>query len=314
MQDAVEGGPVVGGTAAQSPARPDPTDPVLGALLRLCWFPERDHLDVAVSGGADSLCLLALAMATGAAVTAHHVDHGTRPGGHTEADSVAEVCRAWGTGFVAHRVEVPAGPNLEERWRDARRAVLPEGCLTGHTADDQAETLLLRLMRGTGPAGMAAMEPATHPILALRRTDTEMLCSHLGLVVFEDPTNSSGRFARNRVRHEVLPLLSEIAGRDVVPLLTRTAELAGAQREFIAEVVGAVDPTDSAAVGALSEHLAAEVLRSWWTTATDGLPPPDRAALRRMLQVVNHDATRCDVASGWVLARTAGRLRLVRGS
>ncbi len=301
--------PGSGGSEAL-PTTPESSDPLVGALLQRCRFPAGRALDVAVSGGADSVALLALAVASGADVTAHHVDHGTRPGGTAEAERVRGLCAHWGTAFRAHAVEVDAGPNLEARWREARRGVLPPGCLTGHTADDQAETLVLRLLRGTGPHGLAAMSPDTHPILDLRRSETESLCEHLGVGVFRDPTNDSPEFARNRVRREVLPLLSDISGRDVVPLLVRTAQLAARQRELLAELADGVDPTDCAALRELPRELAVEVIRGWWISRTGGLPPPDRDGLERMMAVVNGTTRSCQVTAGWTLARTAGSLRL----
>ncbi len=289
---------------------PEASDPLVAALLERCTFPAGATLDVAVSGGADSVALLALAVATGADVVAHHVDHGTRPGSAAESDAVALLCEAWRAGFVAHAVSVEPGSNLESRWREARRGVLPEGCLTGHTADDQAETVLLRLMRGTGPSGLAAMSPATHPMLRLRRADTEELCAHLGVEPLEDPSNRSPDFARNRVRHEVVPLLAQIAGRDVVPLLARTAELAADQRVALAVLLSGIDPTDCAGLAGMGDEVVVEVLRAWWTRETAGLPPPGRRTLARMLGVVRHEARSCEVAGGWVLARSANRLRL----
>ncbi len=104
--------------------------------------------------------------------------------------------------------------------------MLPADVLTGHTADDQAETVLINLLRGAGASGLAAMRPGpTKPLLALRRAETVALCADLGLDPVIDPSNADRRFLRNRVREEVLPLLCDVAKRDVVPLLLRTGEL-----------------------------------------------------------------------------------------
>lgn len=279
-------------------------------MLSRCRFADADHHDVAVSGGADSLALLALAVATGSAVTAHHVDHGLRPAGNEEAAAVAEACSRWGAAFEAHAVEVLDGPDLEARCRNARMEVLPPGFLTGHTADDQAETVLLRLLRGTGPAGLAAMDLPRHPLLELRRADTEDLCVHLEVTPFVDPTNQSPRFTRNRIRHEVLPLLAEVTGRDVVPLVNRSAELLRAQNAAIGELAAVLDPSDVPALRSVPVPVAMESLRSWWSSQTDGLPPPDRAAMQRMLDVIEGTHRGCEVAAGWRLDRSAGRLRL----
>ena len=140
---------------------------------------------------------------------------------------VATAAARFGAAFRSEKVELAPGPNLEARARAARWAVLPPDAATGHTADDQAETVLLQLMRGGGIDGVAGMRSGhRHPILHVRRAETTELCRHLGLVPIVDPSNDDRRFGRNRVRHEVLPLLTTIAGRDVVNLLVRKAELA----------------------------------------------------------------------------------------
>ncbi len=290
----------------------DLDDPVVVGMLQECHFAQRDHHDVAVSGGADSTALLVLALATGATVRAHHVDHGLRPDGSREAAEVASMCRRWGAEFTSYSLQLSDGPDLEARCRDARMEVLPPGCLMGHTADDQAETVLFRLLRGSGPRGLAAMDTARHPLLGLRRAQTEALCEHLGVTPFEDPTNRSPRFVRNRIRHELLPLLDDVLDRDVVPILARTAELMRAQNEALDSLVQPVDPTDAAAMRSLPEAVMAEALRVWWRDQTDGLPPPDRAAVRRMGDVVAGTSRGAEIAAGWRMDRTAGRLRLTR--
>jgi tRNA(Ile)-lysidine synthase len=265
----------------------------------------------AVSGGADSTALLALAVAAGLRPTAVHVDHGLRPGSEHEAASVQRTARAWGAGFRSERAVVDDGPNLEARARAARHAALGPDALFGHTADDQAETVLLRLLRGTGPAGLAAMRPGRHPILALRRTETHLLCRHLGVAVLEDPSNDDLRFTRNRVRHQVLPVLDDVAGRDVVPLLARLADLAADQADALGDLALGVDPADAPALAAAPRALASEAFRRWWHDRTDGLPPPDGAAVDRVLDVAAGRAVACDVVAGWRVRRSANTLHLV---
>lgn len=290
---------------------PDRGDPVVARLLARCVFPAPGTpVTCAVSGGADSTALLALAVAAGLAVTAVHVDHGLRSGSAEEADRVAALAAAWGAGFRAEQVVVGDGADLESRARDARRAVLPVDALFGHTADDQAETVLLRLIRGTGPSGLAAMRTDTHPILALRRAETETLCEHLGVEPVRDPTNDDARFTRNRVRHEVLPLLSDVADRDVVPLLCRLAVLAAQDAAALDALSVDLDPTDAAALAAAPPAVAAAAWRRWWSDATGSPHPPDRAATDRVLAVAGGAARSCDVVDGWRVCRTRGRLRL----
>ena len=126
-------------------------------LLARCTFPpDLGPVSCAVSGGADSLALLVLARHAGLEATAVHVDHGLRPGSAAEADVVAAAAQRLGAGFRAVQAAVEPGPNLEARARAARYAVLPSDVLTGHTADDQAETVLLNLLRGSGSTGWPA--------------------------------------------------------------------------------------------------------------------------------------------------------------
>jgi tRNA(Ile)-lysidine synthase len=234
------------------------------------------------------LALLVLAAAAGCDVTAVHVDHGLRPGSAAEADLVASVAARFGAAFRATRVVVEAGPNLEARAR--AYAVLPADVCTGHTADDRAETVLLNLLRGGGAPGMASLRPGRrHPILDLRRRETRALCVALGLTPIEDPMNDDPRFARVRVRHELLPLLDDIAGRDVVPLLDRQSDLAVDLVDAVDAIAAMVDPTDAKAVAAAPPGVARWALRCWIRRETEREHPVDAAAIERALQVARRD-------------------------
>jgi tRNA(Ile)-lysidine synthase len=290
-------------------------DALVADLAARCPFPPAGTpVDVAVSGGADSLSLLVLATAgAGCTVTAHHVDHGLRAGSRDEADLVAAAAERFGAAFRAHRVEVAPGPNLEARARAARYAALPEGVLTGHTADDQAETVLLNLLRGAGLDGLAGMAPERRPLLRLRRAETGALCRALGLDVVRDPTNDDLRFRRNRVRHEVLPVLSEVAGRDVVPILARQADLLRDDAALLDALAAGHDATDARALAALAPAVARRVVRRWWRDGGAGGPerhPPDAAAVERVLAVARGEAVGCDVGGGWRVTRSRNRLTL----
>ena len=173
------------------------------------------------------------------------------------------------------------GPNLEARLRRARYDALPDGVLTGHTADDQAETVLLNLLRGAGLDGLSAMSPGpTKPLLALRRHETVGLCDALGLAVATDPTNADPTFRRNRIRHEALPLLADIAQRDPVDVLARTADVLRHDLDLLDELAAEVDPTDARQLAAAHPALASRAVRRW--LAADGYPP-DSAAVERVL-------------------------------
>ena len=244
-----------------------PVDEGFAELLSRCTFPPPGApLSCAVSGGADSLALLVLAVAAGCAVTAIHVDHGLRPGSAAEADVVAAVAERFGAAFERRQVSVTSGPNLEARARAARLEVLPPGAATGHTMDDQAETVLINILRGAATDGMAGMEAGPrHPLLGLRRAETHALCAAVGLVPVSDPTNEDPVFVRNRVRHELLPLCAEVAGRDVVPLLARQAGVLRDESVLLESLASEAvpDPTDVGVVARAPRPLARRALRQW---------------------------------------------------
>lgn len=279
-------------------------------LLARCAFPRA--ATAAVSGGADSTAMLVLAVEAGCEVTAVHVDHGLRPGSASEAEHVAALAERLGVGFRSERVDVGAGPNLEARARDARRSVLPPAAMTGHTADDRAETMLLQLLRGAGAHGLASLAAGpTKPILGLRRVETRAVCTAAGVTWLEDPTNADPAFRRNRVRAEVLPLLDDIAARDVAPLLARTASLLEEDDAFLDALAVAVDPTDAALLASAPPVLARRAVRRWLSSsiATRGYPP-DLATVERVLAVARGDARATDVGGGRRVRRSSGRLVL----
>ena len=291
--------------------RLDVTGPANRSLLARCRFPPAGTpVSCATSGGADSTALVVLAVAAGCTVTAIHVDHGLRPGSGDEAEVVARLCDRLGVAFRAERVGVADGSNLEARARAARYAVLPAGVLTGHTADDRAETMVLNLVRGAGPTGMAGIARSDQrPLLDLRRAETRELCRALELTPVVDPTNADPRFARNRVRHEVLPLLSAIGDRDPVPVLVRQADLFAQLAEAVAHAATAIDPTNAAAVAEAPGALAGAAVQSWLRSCGvgDGAVV-DAGAVERVLAVARKERVATEVAGGWRVARSAGRL------
>jgi tRNA(Ile)-lysidine synthase len=269
----------------------------------------------AVSGGADSLALLVLAVEAGCQATAIHVDHGLRPGSDDEAELVRAAADRLGATFRGVRVAVVPGPNLEARARAARYAALPFDALTGHTADDQAETVLLNVLRGAGIDGLAGMDPRRRPVRRLRRRETRALCDTLGLKPVEDPTNRDSAYRRNRVRHELLPLLGDIAERDVAPILARQADLARDDVALLDELAAALDPCDARALAAAPAPLARRAVRNWLRTGGPGgdeQHPPDAATVDRVLAVARGEAVACELPGRWRVARSRGRLRLDR--
>ena len=317
-----------------TPGRPDQSATTAQALLGRCRFPDpaRAPVDLAVSGGPDSMALMILARYAGLEGSVHHVDHGLRPDSAAEAQAVADAAAAMGFGFVGHRVAVEDGPDLEARARQARYEALPPGVLTGHTMDDQAETVLLNLMRGAALDGMRGMaagpdlppgRPAVRrPLLGLRRSETSELCRLTGVDPVIDPSNDDPRFRRNRVRAELLPLLCDIAQRDVVPVLARQAELVAADVELLEALASAYDPTDVRLLRAAPEPLARRALRRWLRregsaaapapapSSGGGAHPPSAAELTRVMEVVSGARVACEIAGGRRVSRRAGRLSL----
>jgi tRNA(Ile)-lysidine synthase len=126
-----------------------------------------------------------------------------------------------------------------------------------------------------------------------------------------DPTNADPAFRRNRVRHEVLPLLDAVAERDVTPVLARQSALLRDEADLLDRLAAAVDVTDAHALGAAPPPLARRAVRRWVAGATDGYPP-DAAAVERVLAVARGDVKAADLGCGHRVARTAGVLRLER--
>ena len=231
---------------------------------------------VAVSGGADSLAL--------AAATAHEaprlrlhaaavtVDHGLQAGSAQRAEAVALTCRVLGLDPVEiRRVQVGRVGGPEGAARVARYAALDEAdadvVLLGHTLDDQAETVLLGLARGSGARSLSGMREENgryrRPFLGVRRTETRAACRALGLDVWHDPHNADPSYLRVRVRREVLPALESAMGPGVVEALARTGDQlradADALDEWAAKV--AADSPDVEVLAALPPAVRARVLR-----------------------------------------------------
>ena len=252
------------------------------------------------------MALLALATAAGCHVTAVHVDHGLRPGSETEADVVAAAAARFGAEFRAEKVTVAPGANLEARARRARWDVLGPEALTGHTADDQVETMLINRLRGGALTGLGGMRPHRHPLLALRRTETHGLCGDLGLEVVDDPTNRLPVHLRNRVRHELLPQLDQLAGRDLVPVLARQADLWRDDADLLDALAREIDPTDARALASAPTPLARRAVRAWLTVEH----PPDLATVERVLAVARGEAIGCETNDGRRITRHQQRLSL----
>ena len=301
--------------------RLDLAAPVIAALLDRCRFPDTPagrQVDCAVSGGADSTALAILAVAAGFDATLIHVDHGLRARSSDEAEFVQALSAALDCRFRAERVAVTVGPGLEARARRARYAVLPHGVLTGHTLDDQAETIVLNLLRGAGLNGLAGMdttaEQPRRPLLSLRRADTETVCVAAGVTWFTDPSNVDPAFRRNRVRHELMPLLDSIAARDVAAVFARQADLLRDDAALLDHLADQLDPTDARALAAAPVALARRAVRRWLATLDPERHPPNAATVERCMAVARNDAQATDIGDGRRLTRHRQRLTIVGGT
>jgi len=218
-----------------------------------------DGLAAAVSGGADSLALLhamrTLAGPRGWRLAVVTVDHGLRSGSAADAGFVVDHAKALGVDarletlapadLARHRRAGQEGAARAARYQALWRAAGELGCgwlATGHTLDDQAETVLLQLLRGAGPDGLAGMSVRSgrllRPLLGVRRAETRGCCAAVGVDWREDPTNAEPGPLRNRVRQRLLPLLEELRP-GAAGALARTAALAADERDWLDPLVAA---------------------------------------------------------------------------
>lgn len=232
---------------------------------------------VALSGGPDSLALTAVAAGLHP-TTALIVDHRLQPGSAEVAATAQE--QALSLGCVAAQVitvDVGSEGGPEAAARTARYRALDDAregkpVLLGHTLDDQAETVLLGLGRGSGPRSIAGMRPYDppwgRPLLGVRRALTRAVCEALSLQAWQDPHNLDPRYTRVRLRTEVLPLLEDVLGGGVAEALARTAAALREDTDTLdalaadAVAPGAAD-LDVAALATLPDALRRRAIRGW---------------------------------------------------
>ena len=244
-----------------------------------------DAVAVACSGGADSLALAAATVhcagRLGLAVHGLVVDHQLQPGSRAVAQTAAQALRRLGCTAVRVlqiTVDGPGGPEAAARRvrYAALRAAAPAGALVllGHTVDDQAETVLLGLGRGSGPRSVAGMReldpPWGRPLLGVRRAVTAAACAALDLTPWADPHNADPRFRRVRLRTEALPLLEEVLAGGVAQALARTAGQLQEDLDLLDEQAGALlaaarrdTDLEVAALAQAPAALRRRVLRRW---------------------------------------------------
>jgi tRNA(Ile)-lysidine synthase len=255
-------------------------------LKEECGIKRGERILVAVSGGPDSLALLhvlaRLAPKHGFSLTAHGVNHGLRPEAEAELELAQKLAGSLGVPFARTNLQVAAGGNLQARARAARYGALEVArtaagahyIATAHHADDRAETVLLRLLRGAGPRGLAVLPARAgdriRPLLRARRRDVLAHLDRHALTFATDASNHDRRFQRVRVREELLPLLTELSPGIVNHLNHLADTLAlppaaddGAQLATVVTADGAVERLDSVArLGRAQREELARAFRS----------------------------------------------------
>ncbi|NDJ23433.1 tRNA lysidine(34) synthetase TilS [Nostoc sp. B(2019)] len=215
-------------------------------------FKHKQRLLVAVSGGQDSLCLIKLLLDLqpkwGWHLGIAHCDHRWRFDSQANANHVEKLAKTWDISFYLETANQPLNSEATARnWRYQALSAIAKAnnyqfIITGHTASDRAETLLYNLIRGTGADGLQALtwqRPLTagvllvRPLLEITRSQTEQFCQEFQLPVWEDSTNLDLKYARNRIRQELIPYLQENFNPQVESALAQTAELLQAEVEYL---------------------------------------------------------------------------------
>ena len=309
--------------------------PAVAAVRRAvrAALPRSGVVIIACSGGADSLALAAAAAfeAPRAGVNAGlvTVDHGLQPGSEAQARAVAQL--GYDLGFdpvelIRVRVARAGGPEAAARTArygalDRVAAALDADVLLGHTLDDQAETVLLGLGRGSGPRSIAGMRPLDgryrRPFLGVRRTTTHAACAALGLTPWEDPHNVDPAYQRVRLRQEVLPLLDDVLHGGVAEALSRTAALVQEDLDALDELAAAHRPGGELPIAELAQlprAIRTRVLRAWVRVHAAEPLSAERTAELDALITTWHGQGPIDIPGGFEVVRASGRLCMRRRS
>jgi tRNA(Ile)-lysidine synthase len=290
-----------------------------------------DRVLVAVSGGPDSVALLAilhkLAPELGVSLVVAHLNHGLRPEADAEEQFVRELCLSMGLPMESGRAYIlelsrSQGRSVEDMARAVRYSFLDEAAdrvhadriALGHHLHDQAETVLMNLLRGSGPEGLKGMTPVRNrryirPLLHTSRGEIREFLAGEGLSFVVDHSNEDPKYLRNRIRHELLPLLDRQFKTGIERILARTAEITGREDDFMQDQVRLVlseweilDSTlnlclDISKLRALHEALARRIIK----TLLERFSPDDKGVFHSHIQAV------IDLA---LLGKPSGRLHL----
>jgi tRNA(Ile)-lysidine synthase len=292
-------------------------------------IPAGEPLLVMLSGGADSTCLLDCALRLGADVSALHVNYGLRARSDADEEHCRRLCERLGVSLSVEQVSLPVEGNLQAEARDRRYALAERHApaagdyATGHTASDQAETVLYRLAVSPGRRALLGMEPRrgrlVRPLLEATRDDTRAYCRARGLDWVEDVSNSDPRFSRARVREEVLPALRELnpaAERTIVETSHLLRDEYDVLDALVAEELtrmGKLAP-EIKELRELQPGLARLVLRRMAEMASGGAHALSRDHADAILRLGDSGgSSSLDLGGGLRAVAEYGRLRFTRG-
>jgi tRNA(Ile)-lysidine synthase len=287
-----------------------------------------EPLVVLLSGGADSVCLLDCALRLGAQVHVLHVNYGLRPGSDADEQFCRLLCDRMGADIVVERVTLGEG-NLQAearrvRYELAERLALEHACdfAAAHTASDQAETVLYRLAVSPGSRALLGMAPRrgrlVRPLLEAARDDTRTYCQERGLTWRDDPTNEDPRFARSRLRHEVLPVLRALSPA-AEQTIAETSFLLRDERAVLERTADeAIDrlgiPTPLAALRAEPRGLARTVLVRLAERAAQAPVALSRSDCAAILGLADEGTQALDLGGGLRAVAEYGELRFQLGT
>ena len=305
-------------------------------LLLPQLLPEGARLLLAISGGQDSMALLGLLQPLQVrhrwTLKLWHGDHGWHPRSSTVAAELKEWCSKRDLNLEIQ--QAPGGLDRTEaaarRWRydalERQARVIDSDVVTGHTASDRSETMLLQIARGSDLAGLTTLQPIRplsadgpqlrRPLLGFSRADTAAICRDLALPVWEDPSNHSSAFARNRIRQEVLPVLEELhpgCSRRMAEQAERLSQLRDTQNELSAlvlEHLRSAEGLDRRRLGNLSSATRRTLLAQW--LQIQGVPAVDAALLDQLSHKLARGAPggSSHLPGGWQLDWRGADLRL----